>query len=461
MKPRLNLLVVAYDFPPSVRIGGKRPASFCRYLPEHGIRPIVLTLDPVYYEACDETLTLPSQTQIERTGMLPNPLEWLASMKRSLRSSSSNPKAVEPTDVKKNAKGTSSMFLRRNILSLFGCYQVYWRWYPQAAWRGKRLVRRESVSTIFSTAPPWAAHLVARRIKLKYDLPWIADFRDFWAYDIWGPQNAPRWVDTLSRKLEADCMRDADLVICNTNHMRNIFARRYPELPPSKFVLLPNGYDDASLIPQTALENPTATSDQETPGQTQKLLLHLGDLYSGRRVDTLCQAISGLIETGNLDKRTIKIRFQGDAAPAIVSAAERATPELIRDGCIEFRPRISWQEGQQLLERADVLLIMQGNNPAIPAKFYEYLRTGKTIFAVVQQGPLTEILEGTQSGLWADPRNPADIAAKLKQALGRPRRLPEEVRQVASKFHYKHLTEQLAKWAWSLASEHANREKSG
>lgn len=391
--------------------------------------------------------------------MLPNPVEWYASLKRSVRFPSVTQKTEARSDFGKNTKGGLGRFLRQNVLSLLGSYQVYWRWYPQATWRGKRLIRRESVGAIFSTAPPWVAHLVARRLKLTYDLPWIADFRDFWAHDIWGPKDQAGWADALTQRLEAGCMRDADLVICNTNRMRNDFSRRYPELPGAKFVLLPNGYDDVRLNPQMGLENPATSHDPETPDLKKKLVLHLGELYSGRRVDTLCQAVLRLIEAGSVDNRAIKVLFQGDAAPAIVSAAERASPALIQDGCIEFRPRISWSEGQQLLEDADVLLIIQGNNPAIPAKFYEYLRTGKPILAVVERGPLTEILEETGSGMWADPRDPADIAAKLKEAMARPRRSPEEICEVAGRFHYRCLTEQLAKWVWSLANEHFNRGK--
>ena len=39
----MRVLILAYDFPPSVRVGGLRPYSWFRYLGEFGVEPIVIT----------------------------------------------------------------------------------------------------------------------------------------------------------------------------------------------------------------------------------------------------------------------------------------------------------------------------------------------------------------------------------------------------------------------------------
>jgi hypothetical protein len=44
-----RILVIAHTFPPNAEVGSKRVARFCRYLPEFGIQPIVLTVEERFY----------------------------------------------------------------------------------------------------------------------------------------------------------------------------------------------------------------------------------------------------------------------------------------------------------------------------------------------------------------------------------------------------------------------------
>ncbi len=39
----MRVLILAYDFPPLVRVGGFRPYSWFRYFHEFGIEPVVIT----------------------------------------------------------------------------------------------------------------------------------------------------------------------------------------------------------------------------------------------------------------------------------------------------------------------------------------------------------------------------------------------------------------------------------
>src|SRR5438105_526438 len=76
MDSALSVLFVTYSFPPDAEVGGKRIARLCRYLPEYGIRPIVLTVQERFYERQDPTYPPPLGTWVERTTVLPNPVEW-------------------------------------------------------------------------------------------------------------------------------------------------------------------------------------------------------------------------------------------------------------------------------------------------------------------------------------------------------------------------------------------------
>ena len=45
----INILFIAFEFPPLSRGGVHRPLAFLKYLPESGINPVVITLDPESY----------------------------------------------------------------------------------------------------------------------------------------------------------------------------------------------------------------------------------------------------------------------------------------------------------------------------------------------------------------------------------------------------------------------------
>ena len=51
-------------------------------------------------------------------------------------------------------------------------------WTPGAFGAAKQLLRKETISAVYSTFPSLNVHLVALALKKRCGLPWIADFRD-------------------------------------------------------------------------------------------------------------------------------------------------------------------------------------------------------------------------------------------------------------------------------------------
>ncbi len=432
----LNLLFITRDFPPGAYVGGKRAAGFCRYLPEYGIRPTVLTVQDRFYEEKDESFPAPAGIRVARTAVMCNPLEWYGRLRaricpgrESLPATSSQFSEIRP-----------ATFFRRQVRGLFSMPDRYWGWYLPGVREARRLIEEERVAALLSTGPPWTAHLIARRLKKSYGIPWLADFRDPWANAHWG-KDYPSWFNHIKQRLEASCVGWADLVVCNTDGLRQDFAQSYPDVADTKWVTLTNGFDDPMV------GTPPAESRPST-----RLFLHIGDVYGLRRTDDFFQAIAELTMAGKLDFRSLKVLFLGGIDPASYLAASQRTGELVRKGCIEFRPRVSWRQAQEILARADLLLLFQGSHRLqVPAKFYEYLQTGKPILAVAEEGALTDLLRETGSGIWADPNDPADIASKLLSALELPVRSPAEVQlRWGGKYHYRALSGRLAEWIYKL-----------
>ena len=239
-------------------------------------------------------------------------------------------------------------------------------------------------------------------------------------------------------------MRHADRVICNTSRLRELFMSAYPALPPEKFAVITNGFDEAAVAPSSARE-PRST----------KLCLHTGWLYSGRRIDTFCEAVASLVRSGRIAPGSLRIVFLGDADAGLAAAARQRAPELFAQGMAEFQSRIDWQRAQEMMWNADILLLFQGSMPLqVPAKFFDYLPTGKPIFAVVVQGALSELLDSTGAGLWAGPDDTPGIAAQFERLLSWPAQAPPERREDwRRRFHYRNLAGHLAELVSQAAAE--------
>src|SRR5215469_18514560 len=72
----LRILIVSFSFPPDAEVGGKRVARLCRYLPEFGIQPVVLTVDERFYHAVDRSYPVPEGIDLIRTPVMRTPLDW-------------------------------------------------------------------------------------------------------------------------------------------------------------------------------------------------------------------------------------------------------------------------------------------------------------------------------------------------------------------------------------------------
>ena len=71
---QLQILLIAYHFPPDAVIGAVRPYQFARNLPDHGIEPWVLTVNPEFAEKLDLSYQPEGVTQarIHRTNVTPS-----------------------------------------------------------------------------------------------------------------------------------------------------------------------------------------------------------------------------------------------------------------------------------------------------------------------------------------------------------------------------------------------------
>lgn len=439
MSVPLQILFIAYAVPPSSEVGVNRVKSFCKYLPEFGIETVVLTVDSRFYSRQDSSISLPATVRVIRTTQDFTLLDWYKRWKTS-RESIADGNSVKAPILATSAK--TGIGVKEHILSALTVPDLYRGWSGPATKIGLQLLRQEKFDAIFSTSPPNTDHQVGLALKRKSAIPWIADFRDPWASETLDRDESPGWRQRLDLKLERNCVESADLVLCNTDQFRDTMKSRYPTLPSERFETLTNGFDDVE-----------APADLKMGKHKPLRCLHLGGIYGSRRIDTFCGAIGSLIANSRLNPEEIKISFVGYVDGFQRAACEKTTGKLIERGVIEFLP-ISKHEATKLLWGADLLLVFQGAYQLqIPLKFYEYLATGKPMFAVARPGALTDLMTKTQTGIWAEEDDQTQIAKRFLAAINVPAQPPEHIQKTwGDEFHFRSLTQKLAGWVDSIAA---------
>ncbi len=288
--------MVAQAFPPCSEVGGHRMVGFCRYLPNYGVRPVVVTVQEGAVGEVDRTIPIPQGILIKRTTTLATPLNWYK--QRRAQATRSKGASLAPT-TRRGRRG----FIRRQALAILQTADEFWGWYFPAVRASKELIRSKPFAAVLSTGPPWTAHLVARHLRKTLGIPWIADFRDPWAEND-GLKDSPPWLRRIHFVLEASVIRCADAVICNTEHLRLRFQERYSYLPATKFVTVTNGFDDAGGKVESASRT-----------RPERLIVHMGNLYWGRQVRHVlrgsCRFGGKRGDSAILDQNTVGWRSRG------------------------------------------------------------------------------------------------------------------------------------------------------
>lgn len=371
-----HVLMVAYHFPPLRGSSGiQRTLRFCRYLPEFGWTPLVLTTNERAYESVDER----SRAEI-------------------------------PTDLVVRRAFALNTARHLSIGSRFpGLLAIPDRWVSWTAAgvaTGLAMIRKWRPRAIYSTYPIATAHLIGLALHRLTGLPWIADFRDPMAQPGY-PADPKVWRSF--RWIEARALTNARTALFTSPGAIRDYRATYPDLPPERMVLLENGYDEEAFAGVA-----DAGLVRASPAGRPLVLLHSGIVYASERDPTqLFRALGALKRNGALTAADVEFRFRASAADALLRslAVEQDVEDLV-----SILPPIPYGDALNEMIDADALVLMQAANcnSQIPAKAYEYLRAGRPVLALTDRaGDTADLMR--RAGI--DAIVPLDAQAALEAAL--------------------------------------------
>jgi glycosyltransferase involved in cell wall biosynthesis len=392
-----RILIASYHFPPDAAVGALRLAKAARLLPEFGWQPYILTVRDEYREQGIDASRLKGLegVSIVRTGALPRVIDLLASAKRLLGGGAPAAGAVAAATAEASVASPSGETLRQRLTRAFVSLIVRLpddkkHWSIRAAVDAVTEIRKHRIDWVLTSGPPFSGHFIGLVAKLFTRAKWIADFRDPWLELLAEryPSTRTRLSDRIEGWMEAAVMSGADKIAVTTERMRTAMSSRYPRLPQSKFVCIPNSIDTASFPAQAADRYDTLT------------ITYAGTLYFDRTPEPLFKAVQKLIESGTARRGDIRIKLLGNCRQIegvdTLSIADRYG---VRDE-VEIVDRVPYQEALRIMQRSHLLLTLapERHRLVIPAKIFDYLGSGSKILALAEPGATADLMEETQCG---------------------------------------------------------------
>jgi glycosyltransferase involved in cell wall biosynthesis len=409
-----NVLIVAYHFPPDAAVGALRPQKFAKYLPEFGWQPYVLTIKEQFIEKLDpQRLEDVQRSIITRTDFWRTPLQLFLDWRDKLRGKM-KPNAAElaskASEILSNGKRKNPLWIKlKHLIFLINCCpdnKLFWL-FP-ALWSGFRLIKRENISTIYTTVPPHSVANIGLLLSYLTGTKLVIDFRDPWVlfHRSFLKSSGERLLLSFESLCERLITKRAKAVISTTERLTNELRKQYCVEQRSKFVTIPNGFDTDDFAD---LEN--------TPDSNGKIrICYLGTFYLDRNPESFFSALHNVIANGIISEDRIEVRLIGDVA----LACGQPTSQMIRhynlEGCVTLLGVVPYREALQNMSRADLLLLLAPNQKyQIPAKAFEYIGVQRPILALTEDDSATaDLIHSVNAGLVADQKDVDQIYKALK-----------------------------------------------
>ena len=394
-----NVLIIASTFPPIGGVSVQRTSKIAKYLPSFGWTPIVLTIKRDRFTQLFMPIDVPlgykvnTNVEIYEAGCY----YWLIPLL---------PLAYAAE--KDSAGNNFCKFLRakfifkfivNNLMRLIAP-DIAVGWYPLAVKKGKEIIEKHNIEMLYSTSPSIVAHLIALKLAKRYNMPWVADFRDPWAYAYF---NSLIWpLKLLGIRLERKVLAIADQITLALPGITREFKTVWNKFDLTKCFAILNGYDEEDFkdISPHIFKQFTILY----AGTTRQTVLSPENLFVA--LDLLFQDRPAL-------KSKIRVVFVGTKAPFVIHLIKKYN----LDNCVEFFGYLEHKTALAYICGASVLFLLTNEtknaqqNPVqdkgmIPAKLYEYLRAKRPILALVpEDSDCAQIIRATQSGTVVRPKN--------------------------------------------------------
>ena len=370
-----KILIISYFFPPCNLTASQRVSSWARYLSKSGYYPIVITrkwekhvqsFRDCHYPTSDGVrIEKHDNYEVHYTPYKPNLRDRL------------------------HTKNKFSMLKR--FLSLI---EIVFQNFSFSACpfsniydHANRLIReKQEVSAIIVSGNPFIQFRFAYHLNRRYDIPWVADYRDAWTTstinNIKG-NKTDLLINYYNRFFEKKWIKTASLITASSEPIGNSISK-------------------ITGVPSQAIFNGFEPSDFHNYKHIEKnknffQVAYIGTLYAGQDISIFIEAFKNFIDK---TKANAKILFPG----LDLDAMQKKRIEKLMMGYANFYETSSRIPKSEILkiERSSHLLLhvaWKGFDGIIASKIYEYIGSGTNILVVPgDEGSIDQIIKEAKCG---------------------------------------------------------------
>ena len=416
----MKALIITYYWPPSGGSGVQRWLKFVKYLRDFDVEPVVYTIKDPNYAIEDASLQneVPQHIEVIKHSI------WEPNSLLSLFGNKKKKTSVGFLNPNPTFMGKIAQYVRANYF--IPDARKFWI-KPSVKYLANYL-KDNKIDIIITTGPPHSMHLIGLQLKEKFNIKWIADFRDPWTeIDYFDQLPLTNKSMEKHRQLEVKVLKNADKVIVVGKTMANSFKTF-----TDKIEVITNGYDTYKLKGNVKLDE-------------QFSLVHIGMLNADRNHTILWKVLQELCNENNDFAEDLHLKFIGKLDMNAISDIEKYNLKK----CTTLIDYLAHTEVLEHQRSAQVLLLSVNNVASakgiITGKIFEYLQANRPILAIgPSDGDLAEIISNTNSGIVIDFEDSSKLKEQILNLYSnfKNNNLNVETKNI-KQYHRKELTKQL------------------
>jgi N-acetyl sugar amidotransferase len=345
-----KVLILAYDFPPYVSVGGLRPYSWYRYLNESGFYPIVITRqwgnkygNNLDYISASES----KNTEIEKT-------DFGEIIKASFSPNLSNRLLLK--------YGESRFKVIRKIITAYYEFgQFLFMTGPKSSlfFAANEYLKTNKVDIIIATGGPFILFKYASKLSKKYNTLWIADYRDPWTQDKSNRKNfiIQKWDAFFEKK----CLAGVRSIITVSSFLQKQISSLISD---KTFHIIPNGYSTAAIESTKGIKQ-----------DNKKLsIAYVGTIYKWHPLESFLRVCNEYMRNNAV---AFQINFYGVNAENEIREMVHTTYQNLST-VVHIYPKIPNEQLLQKLAAENVFLLFNYYS-YMGTKIYDYLALNRKI----------------------------------------------------------------------------------
>jgi glycosyltransferase involved in cell wall biosynthesis len=381
----LKVLILAYDFPPLISIGGQRPYSWYKYLPQSGIDVTIVTR--------------------HWSDKISSPSDYVKPTAREVRRETDAASTIIRVPFSPNLRdrvllkfGFEKFVRARKLLTYFYAYLEHLFFFfdsKSAIYReAKKAIEQNKPDIIIATGEPFILFKYGHFLAAKYDIPWIADYRDGWTSNQGNYEsgNLKRLLDNFYRNREKLYTSNARLIATASP----TYAEALHKIHPDKEIkVVYNGFDGEFF----------QGLDKIHPPHEKFIISYAGTIYPHQNLEMFLDGLKGDME----------VLFYGlNSQPAAQQRLFVYCPEL--RNFLKSEPRIEYSGLIKKLRSSHLLLLLSKKGADwLNAKIFDYMGVRRPVILVENDaGVLEKILTEMNAGKALN--SPEEVASFLQTA---------------------------------------------